>query len=641
MSTPEHGITPVLTPEEPWLGLLSYRPEHQKFFFGRDQETEQLLRMIRREELTVVFGPSGTGKTSLLNAGVFPKLEKESFLPIYVRIDHNPGSPPADRQIRARIDAVIRAHGIDEASLLEAASQPPSSPEQEPVWEYLHRVEFWNKQNYPVTPVLFFDQFEEAFTLGGGRPETKRFFTELADLVENYTPVSVREYLTRTAGSLPYPPARRYKVVLSLREDFVHALDRLRTEMPTIMQNRFALTRMNGSQGMEVVLGPGGDIVTEDVATQIIRFVSSGQSAEDDGNSGTASELAKLEVEPALLSVVCRELNLRRLKQGAPRITQEQVRDSSGDILKDFYERSFDDIPAAARCFVEDRLLTGSGFRSTAPEEDAIKLGISPEVLSKLEDRRIIRRERRLRITHLELTHDLLCTVVQESRLQRQQQAQVKEEQEEGERLREKERSRLMRKAVVGLSMVLVLMLGLLGFAIWQWRRATTAQREALAKGKEAVEAAKKENEAKRQVEDLKKQLEAAVNNGNAKLTQKKFDEAVQEYNEAIKLDPDNPKSYNAMGYALMRAERYPEAIAILKKLTSQVAPKYIWGHYTLALVYWKDNQPDLALAEAKTVIGIDPAFCSTFKGDSNYDWFIRDPAYPKLCPGKVTSDSQ
>jgi len=162
MSTPEHGITPVLTPEEPWLGLLSYRPQHQSFFFGRTQETEELLRMIRREALTVVFGPSGTGKTSLLNAGVFPRLEKESFLPIYVRLDHSPGSPPADRQIRARIDAVIRENGIDVASLLEAASQPPSSPEQEPVWEYLHRVEFWNRQNYPVTPVLFFDQFEEA-----------------------------------------------------------------------------------------------------------------------------------------------------------------------------------------------------------------------------------------------------------------------------------------------------------------------------------------------------------------------------------------------------------------------------------------------------------------------------------------------
>src|SRR5260221_3174003 len=134
MSAPEHGITPVLTPEEPWLGLLSYRPQHQRFFFGRTQETEELLRMIRREALTVVFGPSGTGKTSLLNAGVFPRLEKESFLPIYVRLDHSPGGPPADRQIRARIDAVIRENGIDVASLLESATQPPSSPHQEPVW---------------------------------------------------------------------------------------------------------------------------------------------------------------------------------------------------------------------------------------------------------------------------------------------------------------------------------------------------------------------------------------------------------------------------------------------------------------------------------------------------------------------------
>ena len=54
----------------------------------------------------------------------------------------------------------------------------------------------------PPTVVVIFDQFEEAFTIGAGRPETAAFFRDLADLVENYTPLSVRDRLAASgAGS--------------------------------------------------------------------------------------------------------------------------------------------------------------------------------------------------------------------------------------------------------------------------------------------------------------------------------------------------------------------------------------------------------------------------------------------------------
>ena len=420
---------------EPWLGLLSYTSEHQEIFFGRGKETEVLLRMIRREPLTTVFGASGTGKSSLLNAAIAPRLAKEDLLPIYIRLDHNPGSPDADKQIRARIDKEVQRRGLDPSPFAPAAGD-------ESVWEYLHRVELWNAENNPVTPVLLFDQFEEAFTLGAGRPETAAFFAALADLVENYTPAAVRHRLAASGTGLPYPQVRRYKIVLSLREDFVHKLDGLRKLMPSIMQNRFALTRMTSSQAMEAVLLPADGLVTEDVAHEIVTFVAGAPSAAD----------SDVEVEPALLSVVCRELNFRRIQQGTPVITSEQVALSSADVLKDFYERSFDGIPDAARYFIEDRLLTDSGFRSTAPEEDAIKAGLPANVIRALEDRRIIRREQRLRIAHIELTHDLLTRVVRESRdarheRVRKEQERLEHEEREAQLVREKEEQEAKLKA--------------------------------------------------------------------------------------------------------------------------------------------------------------------------------------------------
>ena len=63
---------------------------------------------------------------------------------------------------------------------------PPS--EEESVWEYLHRAgfELWSAQNYPLTPVIVLDQFEELFTLGEQVPgRVDDFRDELGDLAEN------------------------------------------------------------------------------------------------------------------------------------------------------------------------------------------------------------------------------------------------------------------------------------------------------------------------------------------------------------------------------------------------------------------------------------------------------------------------
>ena len=77
----------VAHPDEPWPGRESYTEDDAGRFYGREAETEELFRLLRREVLTVVFGPSGTGKTSLLQAGLFPRLASQHFFPVPVRFD--------------------------------------------------------------------------------------------------------------------------------------------------------------------------------------------------------------------------------------------------------------------------------------------------------------------------------------------------------------------------------------------------------------------------------------------------------------------------------------------------------------------------------------------------------------------------
>ena len=80
-------LTRGLDADNPWPGLMPFTEATQAFFHGRDAEAAELLRRVRRERLTILFGQSGLGKTSLLCAGLFPRLRAVDFLPVYLRLD--------------------------------------------------------------------------------------------------------------------------------------------------------------------------------------------------------------------------------------------------------------------------------------------------------------------------------------------------------------------------------------------------------------------------------------------------------------------------------------------------------------------------------------------------------------------------
>src|SRR4051812_30053656 len=84
----------------PWLGLTSFSEETRAFFYGRDEEVAELARRVQRKLLTVLFGQSGLGKTSILRAGIVPRLRGQGYCPVYVRIDYGPQAPAPSEQVR-------------------------------------------------------------------------------------------------------------------------------------------------------------------------------------------------------------------------------------------------------------------------------------------------------------------------------------------------------------------------------------------------------------------------------------------------------------------------------------------------------------------------------------------------------------
>ena len=65
-STAPAFLITAIDPENPWLGLASFTEETRGYFHGREEETGELCRRVQRKLLTILFGQSGLGKTSIL-----------------------------------------------------------------------------------------------------------------------------------------------------------------------------------------------------------------------------------------------------------------------------------------------------------------------------------------------------------------------------------------------------------------------------------------------------------------------------------------------------------------------------------------------------------------------------------------------
>src|SRR3954452_3007477 len=99
------AVHAAIDEQNPWPGLGAFDEGAERFFHGRRNESAELRRLVLGAPLTVLFGASGLGKTSLVQAGLFPQLRKEHCLPVYVRLDLRETSVPLIEQIGFALQA--------------------------------------------------------------------------------------------------------------------------------------------------------------------------------------------------------------------------------------------------------------------------------------------------------------------------------------------------------------------------------------------------------------------------------------------------------------------------------------------------------------------------------------------------------
>ena len=233
-------------------------------------------------------------------------------------------------QVKSAVNRAI----LDMGGGSEAAPGDPSDT----LWEYFHRrrLPLETSDGRPIRLGLVFDQFEELFAIGQANEESRTrtalFLEQLADLVENRAPTVLVRRLKQTPQLVKQFAFDKddHRVLICLREDYLAHLESLRQLMPSVGENRMRLTRMNGRRALEAVINPGRQLITREVGCQIVHFVAGrGQRATEAGDDPSGENgLAGLEVEPSLLSLVCRELNNRRLEQRSSQITSDLLGDN-------------------------------------------------------------------------------------------------------------------------------------------------------------------------------------------------------------------------------------------------------------------------------------------------------------------------
>ena len=334
---------------ERWLGLRSYTEGDASIFYGRDAEINKICNAIYYNDVTIIYGPSGIGKTSIINAGVFPAMSNAKFFPVYIRFDHS-NSLSYAQQVCNSIASAARDRNVSIVQTTGYIKGDYCS-----IWEYLHCNEFWDCNDYPAIPLVVIDQFEEIFTLGAYNDNgVESFFEELLCLCNDKYPDYVREVIEHQ--HISYPRNIQLRVLLSIREDFLARIEEFAEEIPSLRHNRISLQVLNEEQAMEIIMNVGKDILTHDIAIQIIQKVTNKKNFSIDGQP-------EIDVEPSILSLFCNELDNKRQAIGAQCITSDMLNDFGENIISDFYCTVMQSVSGECIEIIENRLLTTDGYR--------------------------------------------------------------------------------------------------------------------------------------------------------------------------------------------------------------------------------------------------------------------------------------
>jgi hypothetical protein len=202
----------------PYVGLDPFEKTYEDFFFGREQDSRVLADHVMSRRVTVLYGPSGVGKSSVLNVGLPRELNERSLWTIITLRDwQDPGT--------------IEQRAID---ALRGALTPDLAKSSDPSAGFA-QLALAAQQATKRSLLLVLDQFEE-------------YFLYQSDRIRSPAERGISELLARRDLDL--------RLLFGLRDDSLHLLDRLRAVIPGILDTTVRLGYLNEADVERAIRGP-------------------------------------------------------------------------------------------------------------------------------------------------------------------------------------------------------------------------------------------------------------------------------------------------------------------------------------------------------------------------------------------------
>lgn len=483
-------------------GVTPFSMEQRSVFFGRERDIEQLHELVSRQQLVLLYSKSGLGKSSLINAGLLPRLQEQNpdLHPVIVRFGAYVEG--ARSPIQAVLDALQGDQTPADYGMLDRIF-----PQENSLWYHFKARQTADPK---VRYLLVFDQFEELFTYP--EDDLLRFKRQMGDLLYRVLPPHFRKALTLKQNKNPeilgedelrrLNQAQNIQCLLAIREDRYSLLNQLTDYLPEVLHTRYALEPLGREQAEQAIVEPAARPgkgfasepfrYTEEALDKILRFLT---------REGSQP------VETTQLQILCNRLEQLKLSEVRP----DDIPDFQ-DIFLDYYYDTLQRLPEGSRrelqVFIETQLVQ-KGQRISLDGR------VFPDVLDGAALRVLVQEQHLLRAEpnstggiSYELSHDTLLAPVMEARSRREaaeaaeaeRQAQVRRAAEQAERARQlqlelqaqaQEKQRQARQLRNTRLLLLFALLALIGAGVSAFV-AFNKSREAQAATKKAEEATEK-----------------------------------------------------------------------------------------------------------------------------------------------------
>lgn len=391
--------------QQPYVG--PYPIQTGQPFFGRQMETAELARRLVARRVVLFHSPSGAGKTSLIQAGLIPEMERQKYLvlPIlHMNLTPLPGESLSEQPNRfilsclLSLDAKLPKERRTQVKDLATRSLRPGF-----LAEYMtdfrqQYAELTNQVNRKRT-LFIFDQFEEILTLQpADRSSKEQFFNELMPVLDD----------------------NHFWILFAMREDFLGRLDPYLGYFPERLSAHFQLDFLGLKAAREAVeepVKPFGTTYTVEATNQLIHDLSLVRVLDE---TNKIVERPGNYIEPVELQVVCERLwRAERENPAVISLADVQEHGKVIDALAGYYADAVEkaavesNVPVRnVRDWFERALIAEGGLRQPVPQGSELEFGVTTECAIRLVDAYLVRVEEQRGTLWYRLAHDRLVEAI-------------------------------------------------------------------------------------------------------------------------------------------------------------------------------------------------------------------------------------